>query len=82
MHQHLVGPRVDEHGGVLVRVGNHQVEVQGEARDFANGCDHRRADGEVLNEVAIHHIEVQHGGAALFHLGDLLAQSREIRSQN
>ena len=53
-----------------------------EAGDLADGGDHGGADGQVWYKVAVHDIEVEHGGAALLDLGDLLAQTGEIRSQN
>src|ERR1035438_8692103 len=71
MHDHLVCARVDEDGCVLVRIGDHQVFVQRQPRDFANGGHHRRPDRQVGHEVAVHHVQMQHGGAAPLYLGDL-----------
>ena len=69
-------------GAYLSGILDHQVNVQLEARDFANGSDHRRPDGQIRDKVAVHHVQMQHGGAAPLDLGDLLAQAGEIRSQN
>ena len=69
-------------GAYLSGSVDHEMHVQGKARHLANGRDHWRSDGQVWHEVAVHDVQVQHGGAALLDLGDLFAQAGEIRGQN
>ena len=57
----------------LVWVGDHQVDVEREGRDFANGFDDRRADRQVWDEMSVHHVHVKQIGARLLHGGDLIS---------
>ena len=82
MHQYLIGARIDEYRCVFIRIGDHQVDVEREPRHFTDAGDYRRSDGEVLDEVAVHHVEMQHAGPTSLDLRDLLAQTCEIRGQD
>ena len=82
MHQNLVGARLDEQGRVPVGIGDHQVHVQDGAGGLAQRFDHRRSDGHVRHEMAIHHVQMKHAAAGRFERGNLLAQTREIGREN
>ena len=71
--QHVVGPGADELGRVFVGVRNHEVNVQLEARRFADRLHHRDSDADVGDEVAVHDIHVQEGSSGAFDLGDFIA---------
>ncbi len=73
MDQDVVGAGADELGGVLIGVGNHEVNVQLEARNLADGLDHRDSDADIGDEVAIHDIDVQEASAGALDLGDFIA---------
>ncbi len=61
------------------RLFNHQMHVQVRPGYFSDGLDDRRSDGEVGHEVAIHDVQVEHGGAPALHARDLLSQARKVR---
>ena len=74
----LIGTGFHEQRGVLVGIRNHQVKVEDAFGDFADGFDNRRTESEVGDEVAIHDIDVQHGGAAAFDFGYFVAKMGEV----
>ena len=74
----LVGPGGDEDGRVLVRILDHQVHVQDRAGGLAERFDHRRSDGEIGHEMAVHHVHMEHAAAGRLERGNLLAQARKI----
>src|SRR5262249_50186467 len=61
MHGNPVGARVHKGGDVLVRVFDHQVYVERQPRDLAEAGYHGRANGDVGNKVAVHHVNMQEG---------------------
>ena len=79
LHMHRAGVRagVTERLEVLPGVGHHQVAVEEHPRAPPDGGDDRRPDGDVGNEVAVHHVEVKPVGHA-GNLGDLGPQCAEV----
>jgi hypothetical protein len=58
------------------------VHVDGTARAVHLVGDRRDdewADRDRRNEMAVHHVDVNQASAGGHHLGDLLAQAREVR---
>ena len=49
-----------------VGIGDHQVDVERQPRVPRERRDHRRAEGQVGHEVAVHHVDVHEVGAAGF----------------
>ena len=60
---------------------DHQVAVERQGGRLAQAFDHRRADGDVGNEVAVHHVHVYHRAAAPLSRGNLIRQMGEICRQ-
>ena len=76
------GARLDERGNVAIRVLDHEMDIQGHARNPFDRAHHRRADGEVRHEVAVHHVHVDQVGASAFGRGDAGAQRGEVGRQD
>ncbi len=71
-----------EGGGELVGIANHEVAVELQLRDFAEGFDDRRSEGDVGDEVAVHHIDVEHRDACGFDLLDVVGKAGEVRCED
>jgi len=50
-----------------------KVNVELNARNLTDGLDHRDFDADIGDEVAIHDVHVEEGGAGAFDLGDFIA---------
>jgi len=50
-----------------------EVNVELEARYLTDGLDHRDFDADIGDEVAIHDLHVEEGGAGALDLGDFAA---------
>ncbi len=73
MHRNLIGAGFNEDGRVGVGVVDHQVDVEREFGDLADRFNHRRTESQIGDEMAVHYVDVEHGGAAAFHFGDIVA---------
>ena len=88
MRQHLdvdgehVGPRLDERFRVPIGVRNHQVHVQWHGCHALECLDDRRADCDVRDEVAVHHVDVNEIGPSFFHGRNRGAERRKIGGKN
>ena len=74
MDRHQIGAGVAELLHVPHRLHDHQVDVQGQLRDLADGLHHRDADGDVGDEHAVHHIHMDVVG-----VGDAVNVPLQIR---
>ena len=59
VHRNPVGARIGERRNVLVGILDHQVTIQRQLGHLAQRLHHRRPDGDVGHEVAVHHVHVQ-----------------------
>ena len=66
----------------IVGVFHHHVAVERELRNGAERLDHGRAEGDVGDEVAVHHVDVDDGRTAGFRGIDGVSQMGEVRRQN
>ena len=82
MHRNGIGAGLDEGGDIALGVLNHEVDVQVQARDLADGFDHRRPNGDIGDEVAVHDVHVQDGGAGALDASDLFGQAGKVRRQD
>jgi hypothetical protein len=73
------GLRVSE--GVPVGVVDHQVAVDGQRRMLEQRLDDRQADGEVRDEVVVHHVDVEPVGCFLDGLR-LIGEPGEVGGQD
>ena len=64
------------------RVRDHEVRLQRQPGDPPECADHERSDRDVGDEVPVHHVDVDPVGARRFHLGDLLAEAREVGGED
>lgn len=53
-----IGTCGDEARKVMIGAGNHQMDIEEDVVGFMDGLHHRGAKGDVIHEMAIHHIEV------------------------
>ena len=61
---------------------NHQMDVERLRRVRAERFHHARADGEVGNEMAVHHVDVDPVGARLVDRADFLAELGEVGGED
>jgi hypothetical protein len=62
----------------MIRVLDHEMNVEWELCVFADRRDHRRAKRNVIDEVAIHDVEMKPIGAGFFSAVDLGFETGEI----
>nr|ABZ09360.1 hypothetical protein ALOHA_HF4000APKG7H23ctg3g25 [uncultured marine microorganism HF4000_APKG7H23] len=74
-----VGPCRCELGDQALRLHDHQMHVQGQRGMRPDGLYHRRADGQIRHEAAVHHVHVDVVGTSLRGLGHHLTQAGEVR---
>ena len=79
---HHVGAGFGEGGDEVVGVLDHQVAVEGEFGDGAEGLDHGRAEGDVGDEVAVHDVDVDDGAAAALGRCDFVGQVGEVGGED
>ncbi len=82
VHGNHVGARLGEGFHVAVGLGDHQVAVQRQVGGLAQRAHHGHPDGNVGDEVAVHHVHVQQAAASLLQTVNLLAQTGEVSSQD
>jgi len=70
-----------EGGDEVVGLLDHEMAVERQLGDRSQRLDHGRTEGDVWNEVAVHHIHMDDGSATAFSGGNILCQAREVRSQ-
>jgi hypothetical protein len=57
---------------------DHQVNIERQTREFANGRDHSRAKRNVIDEMTVHDVAMDPIGSGLFDLAHLIGQSGKI----
>ena len=68
--------------GVDTGLRDHQVRIDRQTSELRERLHHRQTNGDVRHEVTVHHIDVQHAGAAAFDCLDLIAETGEVGGQN
>src|SRR5258707_9521219 len=72
-----------ERGDKLIRVFNHQVAIEdGLGKSFPQRGYNQRPNREIRHKVAVHHITMKHGAAAVQCGLRIFAQPREICGEN
>ena len=82
MHGDHVGAGLGEGGDEGVGVLDHQVAVERQLGDGAQGLDHGRAEGDVGDKVAVHDIDVDDGAAAALGRGDFVGEMGEVGGED
>jgi hypothetical protein len=65
----------------MSRIADHQVHVEGQARDLPQGAHDGRANRDVRHEVAVHHVHVDVICAGGLGALDFLGQASEVSGQ-
>src|ERR1019366_4726500 len=82
LNRDQVGTGLDEGGDEGIRVLDHQVAVDGQLGDRADGLDHGRSEGDVGNEVAVHDIDMDDGAATALGRSYFLGEVREVGGED
>ena len=77
-----IRPGGDEVLDVLVRVGDHQMYVERQARHFAQRLDDRRADRDIRHEMPVHDVDMDIIRAGGLGLGDIARKICKIRRKD
>ena len=80
-----IGARAGELGDLIGRALDHQVDVDraaGLVDLVGDRARDQRPDGDRRDEVAVHHVDVDHPRAGGHHLGDLGAEPREVGGED
>ena len=77
-----VGARAREVVEVLLRLDHHQVHVERQRGEPPDGLDDLRAEREVRNETAVHHVDVNQVGSARLAAGDLFREPRKVGAED
>ena len=59
----MIGAGVGKRGEIALRLDDHQMNVEGLCGRAADRLQHDRPDGDVRNETAVHHIDMDPVGA-------------------
>src|SRR5689334_25157600 len=81
MHQDMVGPGISERRDERIDRLDHQVHVERQSAMWTEALQDRRTEADVRHEMAVHDVEMQPIGSGGLDRRNLLAQTREIRSQ-
>ena len=73
LHQQMIGAGVGEGGEIVLRLDDHQMNVEGLRRRATDRLQHDRPDGDVRNETAVHHVDMDPVGAGSVDGADLFA---------
>jgi hypothetical protein len=66
----------------MIGMLDHKMHVQRETRFFAHEADNVRAEGNIIDEMAVHNVAMDPIRAGDFNAVNFLSQPREIRGQN
>ena len=68
----------DEAGEVVIRPGDHEVDVEVTIIGFMDGLNEGRAEGDVVDKVSVHDVEMKPVGAAVDCAGGFISDSSEV----
>ena len=73
---------LEEARQIMIRMLDHEMHIERELRVFAHGRDDRGPEGNVIDEMAIHDVEMEPIGARFFDAVDLRFEMGEIRGED
>jgi hypothetical protein len=73
---------LEEARQIMIRMLDHEMHVERELRVFTDGRDDRGPEGNVIDEMAIHDVEMKPIRARFFDAVDLGFKVREIRGKD
>lgn len=74
----VVGTGGDEAFEVVIGTVDHEVDVEEHLGVSTDGFDHGGAEGDVVNEVAVHDVEVEPFGTSVFGAVDFFFDVGEV----
>ena len=77
MESDIVGTGICKSLDILLRLGDHEVRIELHVRIFPDRLDNRDAEGDIIDVVTVHNIDMKVLGMA-FHLLDISHQIAEI----
>ena len=80
VNQTRVAPGFGEFVEKQIRVGNHQVSLERQARHPPERVHDRRTNRDVGNKMSVHHIDVDSIGSGSLSFHYLLAEARKVGS--
>src|SRR5688572_2716929 len=81
MDRDLIRTRFDKYRSIAIGISDHQVSIESQLGDLPDSLHHRRAEGEIWHEVAVHYIDVQHSYPCALDFADLIRQPGKVRRQ-
>ena len=81
MNSYRIGSRVNVPGHLHLGIVDHQMHVERDVRHALEHLDMCGTDGEIGNEVAIHHVDVYPIGTCLGNHAHVAFEIREIGAQ-
>jgi hypothetical protein len=66
----------------MIRMLDHEMDIERELGVFADSRDDRGPEGNIIDEMAIHDVEMEPIGARFFDQVDLRFKMREIGGEN
>ena len=82
MDRQDVGAGLREGGQHGIDRRDHEVDVERQLGVRPQGPNHVRTDGQIGDEMPVHHVDVDEIGPGGFQRADLLAQDGEIAGEN
>ena len=82
MDRQICGTCLGKFRQETVRVGHHQMDIEGKGSHLPDRFDDRRADGKVRHEMPVHDIHVHEIGASPFDGGNLIREMGEVGRQD
>jgi hypothetical protein len=66
----------------MIGMLDHQMHVERQLRQFAHRPDYRRAKGNIVDEMAIHDVEMKPVGPGFFDAADFVGELGEVRGKD
>jgi hypothetical protein len=82
MHGDDIGARFGERVEEMIDGRDHQMDVEGQGRVRAQRLHHHRADRQIGDIMAVHHVDMDPVGARGLDRAHLFAKAREIGAED
>ena len=82
MEGNEVGAAFFEVGDIFLRLTDHDVDIKKQAANGADAPDDRHPEGDIRHKVAVHHVDMEPVGAALFYAVQFVGQAGKIRRKH
>jgi hypothetical protein len=82
MNAYAVGARFNKDRSVRVRILNHEVMIQLDARELPEGFSNWGPHRKVRDEMAVHDVHVEHLDTGFLHFANFLTEAGKIGSED